>query len=211
MLRSVRDMPATFGFISYNDQPPGCSSDKKYGHSKGVVMGDSRTGTALWLPHSTPKFPLRRNPQRFWPLSGNKNAQTFMCVSLTYNDLSAIGTHLQHIRALPFDYDLPGNFPVELRNAVDKVYSKSHWISLSKDRKVQDLRTRIDQTLMNQGAGAELKLIAKRNAESGAGDLYRQLAEQLDPQGGVKAQSWRCGKDYKYDRAVFNIKKSKQM
>ncbi|XP_038127910.1 cell-death-related nuclease 7-like [Cyprinodon tularosa] len=69
LFKPIREMEPSFGFISYSDQPPGCSADpKKFGHSKGVVMVD-RTSTGVWLLHSTPQFPFRREQSSFWPQS----------------------------------------------------------------------------------------------------------------------------------------------
>uniref|UniRef100_A0A8C6TUC2 Deoxyribonuclease-2-alpha n=1 Tax=Neogobius melanostomus TaxID=47308 RepID=A0A8C6TUC2_9GOBI len=92
------NMPQSFGFLSYNDQPPvSKTSDFEnlksgvYGHSKGVVLGDSQTQTALWLTHSTPRFPEKRDQQNFWPKTGEANGQTFMCVTLQFSDLEVIG------------------------------------------------------------------------------------------------------------------------
>lgn len=41
--------------------------------------------------HSTPQFPYRRNKYTFWPPSGNNNAQTFICVTLHYNQFAYVG------------------------------------------------------------------------------------------------------------------------
>lgn len=55
---------------------------------KGVVMLDRQTG--VWLSHSTPRFPVYRN-RNFWPNNGNTNAQTFMCVTFSYDQFKEIG------------------------------------------------------------------------------------------------------------------------
>uniref|UniRef100_A0A4W6FFA4 Deoxyribonuclease-2-alpha n=1 Tax=Lates calcarifer TaxID=8187 RepID=A0A4W6FFA4_LATCA len=97
--------PEDFGFISYSDQPPGCSADnQKFGHSKGVVMVDKTT--AVWLLHSTPQFPFRRDQNKFWPPSGAKNAQTFICVKFP---------------TFPFDHYIPDGFYKELKELKDVV------------------------------------------------------------------------------------------
>lgn len=63
---------------------------------KGVVMLDRQTG--VWLSHSTPKFP--KDHTTFWPDSANNNAQTFMCVTYSYDTFNEIGKSLPG--TLPF-------------------------------------------------------------------------------------------------------------
>ncbi|XP_067368156.1 deoxyribonuclease-2-alpha-like isoform X1 [Channa argus] len=102
-----------FGYMLYNDQPPEpYAAPKSFGHSKGVVMLDRQTG--VWLSHSTPKFPGYRS-KVFWPDSGNANAQTFMCVTFSYNTFKEIGLQLKYIHAYSYDSDIPKTFHNELQ------------------------------------------------------------------------------------------------
>ncbi|XP_055006585.1 plancitoxin-1-like [Boleophthalmus pectinirostris] len=198
MLKSVRDMVQTksFGFLSYNDQPPGSNSGPEYGHSKGVVMGDSSTKSALWLTHNTPKFPTsERNKNHFWKDNIYKKGQTFMCVTLGYNDLDTVVKHLQNIRAYVFDdHHFPGDFHEELKDAIEKKEDVSY------RGKPQDLKTK---------GGEELKTLAKNTGKTAkVGDLYVQLAEHLKSD--MKAQTWGCqkGRDKSFcgePYKVFNI------
>lgn len=41
--------------IAYNDEPPNQKGNSKYGHLKGVVVADKRSG--FWLVHSVPLYP----------------------------------------------------------------------------------------------------------------------------------------------------------
>lgn len=178
MLSSVRNMPPSFGFLSYSDQPPGANAKMDFGHSKGVVLGDSVTNTALWLSHSTPQFPFRRDQNRFWPDSGAEQGQTFICLSLTFTALMTVGDHLKNIRAYPFDYDLPSNFPNSLQQAARWDHS-------------DDLQG-LFQTLWTRG-NKELKTMAKvadYEARASVGDLYVRLAAGLDSD--LSAQTWGC-------------------
>ncbi|XP_023266820.1 deoxyribonuclease-2-alpha-like isoform X1 [Seriola lalandi dorsalis] len=102
-----------FGYMLYSDQPPNQNAPSaSFGHSKGVVMLDRQTG--VWLSHSTPKFPTYRSKD-FWPKSGNANAQTFMCMTYSYDDFKEIGLQLMYIHTYPYDSDIPKTFPNELR------------------------------------------------------------------------------------------------
>lgn len=104
-----------FGYMLYNDQPPNQKPPSaSFGHSKGVVMLDKQTG--VWLSHSTPKFPtLTSGSKDFWPDSGNLNAQTFMCVTFSYEEFKEIGLQLKYIHAYSFDSSIPTTFHNELR------------------------------------------------------------------------------------------------
>ncbi|XP_031720117.1 deoxyribonuclease-2-alpha-like [Anarrhichthys ocellatus] len=102
------------GYMLYNDQPPDLyvRPSASFGHSKGVVMLDKQTG--VWLSHSTPKFPKYRTND-FWPDSGSVNAQTFMCVTYSYDEFKEIGLQLKYIHAYSYDYDIPKTFHDDLR------------------------------------------------------------------------------------------------
>ncbi|XP_040896016.1 deoxyribonuclease-2-alpha-like [Toxotes jaculatrix] len=102
-----------FGYMLYSDQPPDpYKAPASFGHSKGVVMLDRRTG--VWLSHSTPRFPAYHSKD-FWPTNGNANAQTFMCVTYSYNEFREIGLQLKFIHAYSYDSDIPTTFQNELR------------------------------------------------------------------------------------------------
>uniref|UniRef100_A0A3B3CFY6 Deoxyribonuclease-2-alpha n=1 Tax=Oryzias melastigma TaxID=30732 RepID=A0A3B3CFY6_ORYME len=102
-----------FGYLLYNDQPPKpYAASSSYGHSKGVVMLDRQTG--VWLSHSTPQFPAYQS-QNFWPESGNKNAQTFMCITFPYAQFKEIGLQLKYIHPYSFDSHFSTTFHEELR------------------------------------------------------------------------------------------------
>uniref|UniRef100_A0A8C3AJ29 Deoxyribonuclease-2-alpha n=1 Tax=Cyclopterus lumpus TaxID=8103 RepID=A0A8C3AJ29_CYCLU len=124
-----------FGFMLYNDQPPKLpkrqlsAAPASFGHSKGVIMLDKRTG--VWLSHSTPKFPEYRNKD-FWPNSGNINAQTFMCVTYSYKTFKDIALQLGYIHGYSYDYDIPKTFHQELQSvAYRKGYPKRKpWYSV---------------------------------------------------------------------------------
>ncbi|XP_028259115.1 deoxyribonuclease-2-alpha-like [Parambassis ranga] len=103
-----------FGYLLYNDQPPDQFKPpaSSFGHSKGVVMLDRQTG--VWLSHSTPKFPAYRE-RNFWPNNGNTNAQTFMCVTFSYDQFKEIGLQLKYIHAHSYDHSIPTTFHKDLR------------------------------------------------------------------------------------------------
>ncbi|XDV25657.1 hypothetical protein PO909_029536, partial [Leuciscus waleckii] len=176
IFKLTKDMPADFGFISYSDQPPdGTAAGCTYGHSKGVVMMD-KTTTGVWLLHSTPKFPFKRD-NNFWPPSGVVNAQTFICVTFKYEEFKKIGQHLLNIRAFPFDHQIPKGFLEELIDVTEKKISPGDII----------------QKLTSAGGEASFRSIAKKlykkstpttprqdtlkDSKRFDGDLYRTIAE----------------------------------
>ncbi|XP_035995792.1 deoxyribonuclease-2-beta isoform X1 [Fundulus heteroclitus] len=179
LFRPIRNMEESFGFISYSDQPPGSNADnKRFGHSKGVLMAD-RTGTGLWLSHSTPQFPFRRDQNHFWPHSGNKNAQTFICVTFNYDQFREIGRHLQNIRAFPFEHYVPENFHQELQQVVkwtEEAPPASSVVNVA--------------SLTSRGNKAFKSFAKKTSEEEDEGDLYVSIASGI--MSDVYVQTWGC-------------------
>ncbi|KAK7938497.1 hypothetical protein WMY93_001823 [Mugilogobius chulae] len=249
MLKSARNMDASFGFLSYNDQPPGCSSTTS-GHSKGendnqrrttirlnnqgqtkskkylvpeklgrvelsksgyvcthecvpvgLVMGDSQSKEALWMVHSTPQFPYRRDQNHFWPDSGKVRAQTFMCVSLNYDDLETVGLHLQNIKALVYDYDLPAGFPKGLDDSVQKTTTDTR--DTTRQGTMFPLSTR---------KAKQLSILAKKNDRTAAaGDLYVQLSIALQSDMAAQTYGGQHGRDKSFCTGTFQVLNVKKL
>ncbi|XP_034751447.1 deoxyribonuclease-2-beta-like [Etheostoma cragini] len=151
LLKLPTSMPKDFGFITYNDQPPPDdkgvtpSVNSKFGHSKGLVMMDKTTG--VWLLHSVPKFPFKRD-NNFYPTSGAAKAQTFICVTFKYAEFQKIGQHLLDIAAFPFESHFPADFHDQLKKA-----AIIKWNNREPGEKIQDLES---------DAGTQFKSIAKK-------------------------------------------------
>ncbi|XP_053195548.1 deoxyribonuclease-2-beta-like [Scomber japonicus] len=171
-----------FGFISYSDQPPKnlkLSVDHSYGHSKGVVMME-KDQTGLWLLHSTPRFP--QIGQNFYPESGTKKGQTFICVTFKYNQFKAIGTHLQYINAFRYYEHIPPDFHVEFQQPKQpKPGEKRKMIDINK---FQELKSRNNKTF-----NSIAKLLSDKPE---VGDLYVTISKAVDSD--VRAQTWGCQK-----------------
>ncbi|KAM7368497.1 hypothetical protein PAMP_012836 [Pampus punctatissimus] len=173
----IRSMPSTFGFISYSDQPPGCNAYPTFGHSKGVVMVQ-KDNTGVWLLHSTPQFPFRKSKSDFYPKSGVRNAQTFICITFNYEQFELIGKHLQYIRAFPFEHDIPHNFHQELIDA-------ANW--------VQDTPQNPWQQLVSTGDHYFFSVTKENSILPADGDLYVTISNLLNSD--LKVQTWGCQKD----------------
>ncbi|MCH9680331.1 MAG: deoxyribonuclease II family protein [Deltaproteobacteria bacterium] len=75
------DIPDGRGWVLYNDEIPGAASNNEdRGHAKGVIAFDLATDSALWLLHSTPRWPLPRSAA--FPHDERIYAQTYLCITL---------------------------------------------------------------------------------------------------------------------------------
>jgi deoxyribonuclease-2 len=75
------DVPFTTGWILYNDEIPGASTnDEQRGHTKGVLAFDPADNSGLWLLHSTPRFPHPRDVR--FPDDEKIYGQTMVCLTL---------------------------------------------------------------------------------------------------------------------------------
>lgn len=75
----------------------------EYGHTKGVVFFDNNAG--YWLVHSVPKFPL--SDSYVYPDNGMVYAQSMLCMSFKYSELSKIGTQLYYNHPQIYSSNLP--------------------------------------------------------------------------------------------------------
>ncbi|XP_035257622.1 deoxyribonuclease-2-beta-like [Anguilla anguilla] len=165
-----------FGFISYNDQPPNKTASQDFGHSKGVVMMNKATG--VWLLHSTPQFPNNTKQGIFWPTSGTRNAQIFICVTFNYSQFNKIGEHLLNIKAFPFDAYIPNNFHKVLQDVANK--------NKTKQRVIKPFLAQVLTSL----DGQEFISFAKYSSKSyNVEDLYPLIAKNLNSN--LTAQTWR--------------------
>ncbi|XP_039456821.1 deoxyribonuclease-2-beta-like isoform X2 [Oreochromis aureus] len=136
-----------FGFIAYNDQTPSCNALKEYGHSKGVVMMDE--DNVVWLLHSTPKFPAGDESNNFYPDTGEKYAQIFMCVTLK----SAQSAQIEHNRGKLKDSSTapqPLPYHENLKSAGGSQFKRFvKQVSKERDPKEGDLYVTIANTLQS--------------------------------------------------------------
>ncbi|CAI5636635.1 unnamed protein product [Oreochromis niloticus] len=153
-------------FIAYNDQPPGCNAEKKYGHSKGVVMMDK--DNVVWLLHSTPNFPAGDESNNFYPESGETYAQIFMCVTLRTKSAN-IAQHLKGINAYIFDK----HNPKRLRDSSTAPQPPYH------------------EDLLSAGSQKFKRFVKQISMEGDReeGDLYFYIADTLERN--LYIQTWR--------------------
>jgi deoxyribonuclease II len=109
------------GSLKYNDQWPDNSKHDSYGHTKGVVGFDSRTG--FWLIHSVPRYP----PTPYtYPDYAAKFGQSFLCVSYTLENINEIGAGLLLNKPAVFESNLPASIQADVPNLVDVVAKR--WV-----------------------------------------------------------------------------------
>ncbi|MDI9309296.1 MAG: deoxyribonuclease II family protein [Limnohabitans sp.] len=69
------------GWFFYNDEDPITDkTNSSRGHTKGVLAFNTKTDSAFWLVHSTPKFPPQTTYS--YPDTAVGNAQSFLCITL---------------------------------------------------------------------------------------------------------------------------------
>ncbi|KAL3977017.1 caspase recruitment domain-containing protein 6 [Sarotherodon galilaeus] len=171
-----------FEFVAYNDQPPKGKEEKEkktvsstYGHSKGVVMMD--TTNVVWLLHSTPNFPAGDESNNFYPDSGKKYAQIFMCVTLKSEHSAQIAQHLKGINAYIFK-----------KHKYDKLKDSSQ--ELRKRPYHKDLSSAGSQKFTHF-----VKQISKKR-DPKEGDLYVAIADTL--RSNLYIQTWNSDPENTY-------------
>ncbi|XP_060756417.1 deoxyribonuclease-2-alpha [Neoarius graeffei] len=119
------------GYILYNDQPPQNQphvddANRKSGHTKGVVLFDSRQG--FWLVHSTPNFPPPKTEGKFsYPSSGINNGQNFICVTYPLERFDTIGEQLTINQPHVYDCDIPKSLASSVPSMVKLCKHQHGW------------------------------------------------------------------------------------
>ncbi|XP_032364942.1 deoxyribonuclease-2-beta isoform X2 [Etheostoma spectabile] len=230
LFEPTTSMPEDFGFITYSDQAPGCNAADTFGHSKGLVMMN-KTSTGVWLLHSLPQFPFLRDQNRFYPSSGEKYAQTFICVTFKYAEFKKIGEHLLNIAAFPFDHNIPADFHKELIDVTERTTAPQGRVqdlksaagvsfrSIAKTKykpkptgggRSKGQTTKSPPTAKGPSAAKQKKLSDPNRFE---GDLYLTIAKEYKTD--VRVQTWGCQRDRdgsyceKNQRHVININEVK--
>ena len=76
-------------WVMYNDQPPNAPDNETNGHTKGTVIGSHDGG--IWIVHSVPHFPIMDGKGYYYPKTGHRYGQSFLCISLDKEELGQIG------------------------------------------------------------------------------------------------------------------------
>ncbi|KAK6741594.1 hypothetical protein RB195_009453 [Necator americanus] len=107
--------------IAYNDDSPVAKAESGRGHSKGVAVFNGEIG--FWLIHSVPNFPPIKNYS--FPQSGEKYAQSFLCLTLSVDMLEDVGQYMRFAQVTPFLSNLPELHKILAPSLVDVVNKKS--------------------------------------------------------------------------------------
>lgn len=115
--------------VAYNDEPPNQKSNSRKGHLKGVVVADKRSG--FWLVHSVPLYPnitceyfvviylaflfnsdvfyvFLANPEDYhYPPTGLIYGQSFLCLSLSADQIDIVGKQLIYNEPQIYESKLP--------------------------------------------------------------------------------------------------------
>ena len=146
-----RKYRGSLGWICYNDEIPGISSDKNdlaKGHTKGVLAFDLESDTAVWLLHSWPKFPDMRTEKTGSALYG----QTYLCIQLKDVDTA------RHIAEQMFHRQEPQTYQCRIPQRIAK--KNDIFFRLSKDVNVNETDPPCDINFQSR-AGESFRLLAK--------------------------------------------------
>ncbi|XP_063974026.1 plancitoxin-1-like [Diachasmimorpha longicaudata] len=94
-------------WLLYSDQAPDVPAKPTFGHAKGAVVADLVDG--FWMIHSVPNFPS--DTRYHYPDSGERNGQSFLCISIKSEELDVISPQLVYNQVIPYSYHIPEDFP----------------------------------------------------------------------------------------------------
>ncbi|XP_026808791.1 cell-death-related nuclease 7 [Rhopalosiphum maidis] len=172
-------------WIVYNDEPTNGPTTFTKGHSKGIVVADNSSG--FWLVHSVPLFPqlpYQNNNSYTYPKTGVKYGQSFLCMSMTAEELDKVGNQLIKNEALVYG----SHFGGDLKSTYPGLYNAT---LPHKNPRVKNDEARLQP--LRSAEGVEFLSISKnRHFEK---DLYEDLITQM-AQSNVYTETWLNSPDY---------------
>ncbi|XP_043205328.1 deoxyribonuclease-2-alpha-like [Amphibalanus amphitrite] len=133
-LADVYDNPQrdTLIYVFYNDEHPDNSTTGVKGHTKGVVAFDGDQG--FWLIHSVPKFPPPPGEQYSYPGNGQTYGQSFLCVTLSSDQLETVAQQLlfnePYLYATQLAPALEAQYPLMARVIAGERRSEPPWFGV---------------------------------------------------------------------------------
>jgi len=115
---NVSENANDYAFAFYNDEKPDGSTSSSRGHTKGVV-GLTQAG-GFWLIHSIPQFPTEVVNGYSGYDAATEYGQSLLCISLSFDSFSIVGTQFQYTYPWWYDYNMPSWVPSTLLNSVTK-------------------------------------------------------------------------------------------
>eukprot|EP01117_Protostelium_nocturnum_P005987 TRINITY_DN2153_c0_g1_i1.p1 TRINITY_DN2153_c0_g1~~TRINITY_DN2153_c0_g1_i1.p1 ORF type:complete len:352 (-),score=85.79 TRINITY_DN2153_c0_g1_i1:158-1213(-) len=107
----------SLGRVLYNDEDPSSSNHESFGHTKGVMGFDGKSG--FWLVHSVPQYPPVVSDGYSYREGGSLKGQSFLCVSMSNRDLDRSASAF--LLNKPFIYD--SNLPDRLASTMVNINS----------------------------------------------------------------------------------------
>uniref|UniRef100_A0A2S2NYX8 Cell-death-related nuclease 7 n=1 Tax=Schizaphis graminum TaxID=13262 RepID=A0A2S2NYX8_SCHGA len=166
-------------WIVYNDEPTNGPTTFTKGHSKGTVIADNSSG--LWLVHSVPIFPqlpYQNNNSYTYPKTGVKYGQSFLCMSMTAEELDKVGNQLIKNEVLVYG----SHFGGDLKSTYPGLYNAT---LPHKTPRVKNDEARLQP--LRSAEGVEFLSISK-NRHFGK-DLYEDLITQM-AHSNVYTETW---------------------
>lgn len=103
-------------YVLYNNEPPNSKSKGNKGHNKGVVLAGSLGG--MWMVHSVPHFPDIQHPAYVFPRTGAVYGQSFLCISMNYDNLNIVGSQLLFNEPQIYSKNILSNLTAQLTQLV---------------------------------------------------------------------------------------------
>ncbi|KAK6741655.1 hypothetical protein RB195_009494 [Necator americanus] len=167
--------------IAYNDDSPLKPANNKNGHSKGVAVFDHDVG--FWMIHSVPNFPSINRYE--FPSSAKIFAQSFLCLSLSTNNLEEVAEYMRYAQVTPFLHNLPQFHQIIAPSLLDVINKRS----LPSSATVFSMTRRI-RTL-----GGKNVIEFSKHAKFEADLWYDLIAPDLKTP--MAVETWRNGKGTK--------------
>ena len=183
---------STVAYLLINDQAPTGDATKKYAHDKGVILYDS--DDAVYIEHSVPSFPPASSDGYSYPSSGVSNGQSFMCVSLSLDQLNDFANDM--LVEIPYVYD----------SSIPSEHLKIQGISDIIDEKWRD-----SESTVSHRAGPVQHFVKSRHW--GKDSYHDLLVTELGADG--YSETWQNGSggvlrsDCSGSHSVYNIQKVK--